>query len=147
MQLGTLRRKDLPKGEVLCQHCTGHCCRYFALPIETPTEWKDFEYIYWYMIHGRVVIFIDEGTWYLQVFADCRHLQADNRCGIYQHRPQICRDYSTKVCEYDNPFLYDKLFEVPEQILEYAEAVLPPRKAGKNRRLEAPSADLLPILF
>jgi len=30
----------------------------------------------------------------------CPHLQPDNRCGIYDRRPQICRDYSAdQVCE------------------------------------------------
>jgi Fe-S-cluster containining protein len=23
----------------------------------------------------------------------CPHLQADNRCGVYENRPKICRDY------------------------------------------------------
>ena len=30
----------------------------------------------------------------------CPHLQPDNRCGIYQTRPQICRDYAADaLCE------------------------------------------------
>ena len=37
-----LRRKDFPKDANLCEHCTAKCCRYFALPIETPTELDDF---------------------------------------------------------------------------------------------------------
>ena len=38
-------RKDLGPDEVLCEYCTAKCCRYFALPIETPKTFKDFEYI------------------------------------------------------------------------------------------------------
>ena len=30
------RRKDVPEGVVLCDHCTAKCCRYFALPLDTP---------------------------------------------------------------------------------------------------------------
>jgi Fe-S-cluster containining protein len=118
-------RSNLKPGEVLCQHCTAKCCRYFALPIETPKVRKDFEYIRWYLIHGRVSIFVDGQTWYLMVHNVCDHLQEDHRCGIYQDRPQICRDYTTDECEYDGDGHYDMLFECAEQITEFAEAMLP----------------------
>jgi Fe-S-cluster containining protein len=62
------------------------------------------------------------------VYADCEHLQPDNRCGVYETRPQICRDYTTDDCEYDSDACYDQFFETADQIWEYAEAVLPPRK-------------------
>ena len=32
------RRKDVPKDQVLCDHCTAKCCRYFALPLDTPED-------------------------------------------------------------------------------------------------------------
>jgi Fe-S-cluster containining protein len=131
------RREDLKPDEVLCSYCTGKCCRYFALPIEAPTTWDDFDHIRWY--HGHVSIFVEDGTWYLMVFADCENLQEDHRCGIYQDRPSICRSYTTENCEYDNDSCYDKLFESAEQIWEYAEAVLPPRKRdGANQNLRLP---------
>lgn len=121
-------RSEVPEGEVLCAYCTGRCCRYFALPIETPTTWEDFDHIRWYMYHGRVAVFVEEGTWFLMVFADCEHLGEDNRCGDYEDRPQICRDYTTDDCEYDDDSCYEKYFETGAQVGEYAAAVLPPRK-------------------
>lgn len=124
----TMKRKDLPAGDVLCNYCTARCCKYFALPIETPTTWKEFDTVRWFMLHGRTSIFVDKKTWYLVVHEECRHLQPDNRCGIYHTRPQICRDYSTDGCEYDSDFVYEQLFETPEQIDEYAAAILPPRR-------------------
>jgi Fe-S-cluster containining protein len=134
-----VKRDDLKPGEVLCSYCTGKCCRYFALPIETPTTWEDFDHIRWYMFHGKVAIFVEEGTWYLMVFGDCEHLQADHRCGIYPERPAICRSYTTDNCEYDNDACYDKFFEAADQIWEYAEAVLPPRKRDPaNQPLRLP---------
>ncbi len=139
----TMRRKNLPAGEVLCTYCTARCCRYFALPYETPTTWKDFDNMRWFMLHGRVSIFVDNNTWYVAVHSDCQHLLADHRCGIYQDRPEICREYTTAQCEYDNDFLYDRLFETPEQIWEYAEAVLPPRKKKRSQKRALPT---LPIL-
>jgi hypothetical protein len=128
-----VRRKDLKPGEVLCTYCTGRCCRYFALPIETPTTWGDFDHMRWYVMHGRTAIFVDAGVWYLLVFGDCQNLLEDNRCGIYHTRPQICRTYSTDNCEYDNDGCYDKYFESPDQLWEYAEAVLPPKPQPRKK--------------
>lgn len=127
-------RDDLKPGEVLCSYCTARCCRYFAFPIDEPTTWEDFDHIRWYMMHGPVSVFVDEGTWYLMIHADCKHLLPDHRCGAYETRPQICRTYTTDDCEYDNDATYEKLFESPEQIWEYAEAVLPVRKQNSTRK-------------
>ncbi len=134
-------REDLQPGEVLCSYCTGKCCRYFALPIDTPQTWEDYDHIRWYMMHGRVSIFVEDETWYLTVHVDCQHLQDDHRCGIYEQRPRICRSYTTKDCEYNDDECYEKLFETPEQIWEYAEAVLPPRKTKRKS-----SSVRLPVL-
>ena len=71
----------------------------------------------------------------------CKHLQRDNRCGIYETRPQICRDYTTDNCEYDDDWMYDFYLETPEQVGEYTEAVLP-KKGKKHPQPEAdPAAD------
>jgi Fe-S-cluster containining protein len=92
------------------------------LPIETPTEPKDFDFIRWYLLHEHASIFLDDGVWYLLVHTTCRHLQTDNRCGIYHTRPQICREYSTDNCEYEDSYVYDGYFELPDQVQEYFEA-------------------------
>ncbi|MCH8830530.1 MAG: YkgJ family cysteine cluster protein [Planctomycetes bacterium] len=142
MAVKRVNREDLKPGEVLCQFCTAKCCRYFALPIETPTTQEDFGHLRWYMIHRRVSIFVDDETWYLMVHADCEHLQDDLRCGIYEDRPQICRDYTTDECEYDDDACYEKLFETAEQIWEYAEAVLPLRKKKRKKKRDRVSIEL-----
>ena len=136
------RRKQVPKDTILCEFCTAKCCRYFALPIESPEEFADFEYIRWYLLHERATVFKEGDDWYLLVHTTCRHLQDDNRCGIYETRPQICRDYSTKDCEYEDDWTYDFYLERPEQVAEYTEAVLP----QKGRSIRSPKPPLLPIL-
>ena len=128
-----VKREELDPGEVLCQHCTGKCCRYFALPLEAPKAWDDYDHIRWYMIHGSVSVFVEDNSWYIMVHADCQHLQADNMCGAYDTRPGICRTYTTDDCEYDNDAAHDRLFETPEQIWEYAHAVLPPKPRRTDR--------------
>lgn len=136
-------REEVGPDENLCSYCTAKCCRYFALPIETPTEFSDFEFIRWYLLHDRASVFLDDDVWYLLVHTTCKHLRDDHLCGIYETRPQICRDYTTDACEYDDDWCYEKYFETPEQIWEYQEATLP-RRPGQSLRSPKPAA--LPIL-
>jgi Fe-S-cluster containining protein len=138
-----LRRDQLRPGDVLCNHCTAKCCRYFALPIEEPTTREDWEFIRWYLLHDAATVFKEDDTWYLLVHTQCKHLQSDNRCGIYHDRPLICRDYSTKDCEYEDDFLYEQYLETAEQAAEYADAVLPVKKGESIRSRKPP---LLPLL-
>jgi Fe-S-cluster containining protein len=140
--LPKLRRKNVPKDAVLCDYCTAKCCRYFALPIDGPEEFSDFEFIRWYLLHERATIFKEGDNWYLLVHTTCRHLQEDNRCGIYETRPQICRDYTTKDCEFEDDWTYDFYLERPEQVAEYTEAVL--QEQGRSIRSAKPP--LLPII-
>ena len=137
------RREDLKAGECLCDYCSGKCCRYFCLPIETPTTWDDYDSIRWYLAHGGTLVYVEKETWYLLVFSKCQFLRADNRCGIYLNRPKICGEYSTANCEYDTDWGFDQIFETPEQIWEYAEALLPPRR---KRRGQSAAGLSLPVV-
>jgi uncharacterized protein len=136
-------RNSLGPDEVLCDHCTAKCCKYFALPIETPVDLEDYEFIRWYLVHDRATVFTDDDQWYIMIHTTCRHLQTDNRCGIYDTRPQICRDYTTDNCEFEDDWTYDLYFEAPEQIRQYAEAVL---QLKTNGSIRSPKPNLLPVL-
>ncbi|MDO4559069.1 MAG: YkgJ family cysteine cluster protein [Planctomycetia bacterium] len=118
-----LSRSELPSGENPCFHCPAKCCRYFALPLDRPTEPADYDQMRWFLLHEGAVIFTEDDHWFLLVFAKCGNLGEDHRCTGYQTRPQICRDYANDKCEYDDGWVYDRYFELPEQIAEYAEAV------------------------
>ncbi len=134
-------RSAVPADSCLCDHCVGKCCRYFCLEIDTPTTWDDYDTIRWYLTHGLTLIYVESGKWHLVVFTQCQYLGADNRCGIYLNRPKICRDYSSNDCEYDTDWQFDKVFETPEQIWEYAEAILPARRrAGRVAVMPGDSA-------
>nr|WP_296456443.1 YkgJ family cysteine cluster protein [Rubinisphaera sp.] len=141
MEKKRVSREDLKPGEFLCDHCTAKCCRYFALPIDTPDSREELENLRWYLLHDNVSIFVDEETWYLMVHTTCKKLRDDNLCGIYETRPQICRDYSTDNCEYDGDGCYDQLFETAEQMGEYTEARFPKKKKRSRR-----AATQLPII-
>ena len=138
LRLPKIRREDLKPGECLCDHCSAKCCKYFALPIETPTTRQDFDYLRWYLLHDAATVFVEGENWYLLVHTHCKHLQEDNRCGIYHTRPNICREYSTENCEYDDGYVYDRYFETAEQVAEYVEAVLPSKKPGEFRSPRPP---------
>ena len=138
-----IRREDLKPGECLCDHCIAKCCRYFALPIETPTTFNDWEFVRWYLLHDAATVFKEDGDWYLLVHTTCKHLQPDNRCGIYATRPTICREYSTENCEYDDTWVYEQYLETSEQVWEYMEATL---SVGGGRCARSPKPPLLPVI-
>lgn len=135
-----IAREELQPGACLCDHCSGKCCRYFTLPIDTPATRDDFDSIRWYLAHGRTLVYVEKGTWYLVVMTRCKYLSFDLKCRIYLNRPRICREYTTDECEYDSDWGFEKVFETAEQIWEYAEAILPPIR----RKLARPAG--LPIL-
>jgi Fe-S-cluster containining protein len=107
-----------------CMKCDGKCCRYFALPIETPEDWDDYDDIRWYLCHENTTVFVEDGEWYLNVKNKCRHLsEKDYRCGNYEVRPKICRGYDTEACDltgdgydYELHFRDDKAMEEYMQI-------------------------------
>lgn len=136
-------REELKPGEFLCDYCTAKCCKYFALPIDTPETLKDFEYMRWFLLHDRATVFTEDDTWYILVHTTCKHLLPDNRCGIYETRPLICREYSTDNCEYHDDWVYERYFETAEQVAEYMDAVLP-KKKGESIRSRKPNP--LPVL-
>jgi Fe-S-cluster containining protein len=149
------KRDDVAADRVLCEFCTAKCCRYFALPLETPTTREEFEYIRWFLLHDHATVFTEEGEWYVCVHTVCKHLQDDHRCGIYETRPQICREYTTKDCEYEDDWVYDQYFETCEQVEEYMDAVLGPgglfvgdghKKKNRGKSIRSAKPPLLPIV-
>ena len=90
--------------ESKCQRCTNSkCCSYFTQAIDTPRSKQDFDHLLWQISHRGVQVYKDNSGWYLLVNTVCAHLQPDGRCGIYENRPQICRDYTNEFCEFDAP--------------------------------------------
>lgn len=87
-----------------CSFCVGSkCCNYVTQEIETPRSKQDFDHLVWVVSHDNLQVYKDDDGWYLLINGSCNHLQADGRCGIYDTRPQICRDYKNDYCEYDQP--------------------------------------------
>lgn len=133
-----------PKDGPPCHLCTARCCKYFALEIDTPKDREDYDFIRWYLMHQHVVVWRDEGDWYLEVRTPCKNLLPDNKCAVYDTRPQVCREYgwpdeeSPEVpCDYFNEGLdYDLFFDDAETFWAWAEGELAKREARLAKRRE-----------
>lgn len=107
-------------GSILCEHCAAACCRYLALPLDEPTTARDFDDMRWYLMHEGISIFVEEGDWYIQIQARCKHLGSNNLCTIYETRPEICEEYEPHDCDYSvGSYGYDHLFTHAKQIEEF----------------------------
>ena len=96
-----------------CSFCKGStCCTYLTQEIDAPRSMEDYDLLLWQVSHANTQIYKDEDGWFLLVNNRCLHLHPDGRCGIYDDRPQICRDHSNDECEFDGPCGHDdfKLF-------------------------------------
>lgn len=90
--------------EAKCDRCQGAvCCTYLTQELKTPRSMEDFDLLLWQLSHRDTQAYKDEDGWFLLVNNACRHLLPDGRCGIYETRPQVCRDHSTVDCEVDGP--------------------------------------------
>ncbi len=107
--------------KIQCDKCTGLCCRYFALPIETPEDKEDYDDIRWYLCHKGTTVFVEEGDWYVNIKNKCRHLsKKDHRCRIYDKRPKIFRGYRHSDCDYvEGEYDYELHFTSARQMEEY----------------------------
>ena len=67
-------RNEIPEGRSLCEFCEGICCRYFAVHIDTPENYQEFDFARWFLTHERASIFREGETYYLLVHSPCKFL-------------------------------------------------------------------------
>ena len=112
--------KKKKKSKLQCDKCPGLCCRYFALPLDNPEDWDDYDDIRWYLCHEDTSVFIEDGEWYLNIKNKCANLGDNNRCEIYDVRPKICRGYKMDDCDFTgSEYDYDMHFTSAHQMEEY----------------------------
>lgn len=109
-----------------CAGCT-ICCRHIAIELDKPDTFEEFTEIIWYLMHENVVVGIDhEDEWYIEFKTKCKALNKDNRCDIYELRPQICRDYDPEECERNGEGeVWKYCFTNREEFLKYLEKANP----------------------
>jgi Fe-S-cluster containining protein len=87
-----------------CSRCDAStCCTYTTEALGSLRSKADFDHLLWQVSHEHVEVYRDSDGWYLLIRGHCEHLQGDGACGIYETRPQVCRDYSNDWCEFDEP--------------------------------------------
>ncbi len=125
----------MAKKKSLCDKCTGLCCQYFALPIETPEDKEDYDDIRWYLCHKDITVFVEDGDWYINVKNVCRHLDKHTyRCRMYKNRPRICRGYTTKDCDLtEGEYDYELHFTDDKQMEEYIRIKFGNNKTEKQK--------------
>ena len=122
-----------------CHLCSALCCKYFALEIDKPVTPSDHDEVRWYLLHQSTAVWVQDGDWYLEVRSVCGQLQADGSCGIYETRPQICRDYGVPEkegpCEFfTQDVKYDLFFESAEEFEAWSRVELEKRERRLARR-------------
>ena len=116
----------------MCGKCAGLCCKYYTVMLDEPEDADDFDEIRWFLTHEGCYVYIDEGEWHLNVIARCRFLHADGRCLIYEHRPDVCRDFGhDDECEWTGEFDFERIFRTIPELEAYAKEVLPPEELDK----------------
>jgi Fe-S-cluster containining protein len=119
-----VERRRLPilasqPAHVPCLSC-GLCCSYVAVDIDDPSTLRGATTILWYLYHEGISVYTDGEDWMIAFDTRCRHLQDDNRCRIYESRPQICREFDETNCEVNADDLGTTFATVPE-FLTYLE--------------------------
>lgn len=100
-----------------CQTCTAACCMGLWVPVTrrdirrlargldlTPKEVLE-RYVVWtnelpvvrkHEDHKQPVFVMRDGPLGTRDFPVCVFLREDGRCGVYEHRPQTCREFSMR---------------------------------------------------
>lgn len=102
---------------VACTTC-GLCCTYVVLDIDPPTTLDGASTVLWYLYHPGLSVYTADGEWMVQFDSRCKFLQPDNRCGIYETRPSICREFDERECEVNSPDVGLSFYE-PQAFLDW----------------------------
>ena len=131
------------RGLVECTDCA-KCCTYVAVGINPPVRARWATDILWYLYHEAVSVYLDgDGEWMVQFETRCRHLAYDKLCGIYPHRPHICRAFDNRSCEVNDP-AGGRLFSTPDEFLAYLKRERPRLHALISKTHVVPSTGKRP---
>ncbi len=120
----------------VCQACGARCCNNIAIEIEAPTNREYREYIRWYLAHKNISVFVEDGLWYIEFHTECDKLLPDKTCGIYDKRPDMCRDYGYDEDGDINCFIsqYAFNYEYEFHTLEEFDEYLAKKSKAKSKR-------------
>jgi uncharacterized protein len=106
-----------------CKFCNGMCCRYVLIEIEKEPRSKDrFDELIWWLFNPNILILKNGREWSILVLGKCVNLDENNRCRVYEHRPDPCRDYPPEEigCHFNDLKNLDGIiFKNAKELLEY----------------------------
>lgn len=110
---------------VTCDECNGKCCRDVSIELDEPEKFEDFETVKWFLAHKNVTVYIDnEGEWLVEFKTECKFLNKDSTCKIYNDRYSICKDHKPEECMINGSGKhYKKLFRNAEDIDKYIKEI------------------------
>lgn len=121
---------------VCAVECGAKCCRHVAWTVEEPTTQEEYDEWYWAVLHEGISFFKEDDEWYMLIATTCSKLGADNLCGIYETRPQTCRDYSPDACEHPDGLDWEEYIDSKDALDEYWARMFAPRRRGQKRKTE-----------
>ncbi|HIG04714.1 MAG TPA: YkgJ family cysteine cluster protein, partial [Planctomycetes bacterium] len=81
---------------------------------------KDYESLLWKLAHEKVSIYVYRKQWYIMIHTRCNFLTSDNKCGIYEDRPYLCKEHSVENCEYTgDDYGFSDHFKSYDDLLEH----------------------------
>jgi Fe-S-cluster containining protein len=113
-----MSEKKLKYGHENCEGCPAICCHNLAMHIGKPENKFEMEELRWQLQFDTVKVYIKSRRWYQIVEGKCMYLDKDNRCSIYDHRMDKCREHNPPHCERYGKF-YDIMINTPDELNEY----------------------------
>lgn len=121
----TKKKQYKQASEQKCFQC-GRCCNYVSILLAYPDESVDTNYLSWLVSHDNVKLYLNpEDCLWLELSSPCNYRDENLKsCMIHDRRPQVCRDYPEKECDYtgDPDGDYKKIFHNAEEIGSYFSA-------------------------
>ena len=122
-----------------CDKCNAECCREICVEMDKPETIEDWDLIRWMVAHEKVAVYLDdEDDWLVEIKTDCKYINPDRTCKIYNERPLICKEHKLDSCV-KNAEGGEKLrFNTVEEVDKYIEEVIKPkldREIAKQRTL------------
>ena len=107
----------------LCKGCPGLCCRYVAVELEEPEDAEDWDEIKWMLHHEDLTVYKDnDGDWVVEFTTKCKNLDENNKCNIYDKRPDLCRKHDSESCvRHGDGEVHVILFETPDDVEKHLE--------------------------
>jgi uncharacterized protein len=104
-----------------CEECNAKCCRTVAVALDKPTTKRQWEEIKWLVAHENTIVYKDnENDWVVEYTTNCKYIDENNKCNIYDKRPQICRTHKLETCVINGDGDYYKiLFKEIDDVENY----------------------------